>query len=1318
MQRTTRLRILVSLALCAVTTSLGAAPFAYFTSGTELKVVDVATNTLVASVPGGNNAYAVTVSPNGARAYMSNFDTNSVAVIDTVANAVIASVTVPAGPQELIVDPSGTRTYVASFTAGQVVAIDNASNAVVGTVPVPGATALTVSNDGGTLYVAAGNTVVLVDTVALSVTGTIPAPSLSAFGSIVISPDGGRLYAWADQSAKVGVFDAVAKTFLTSVSIPNAFANDGLAVHPSGSPVYHSNGSMVTLIDAATNAVSGSVPLGATPNGINGVAVTDDGTRVYAATASGVKTFDTATATVSTVATGSVRAMGRFVGPTLPAQPSVAGGARYFCALSVIGRVSCWGENGRGQLGNGTRISTSTAVAVAGLPAVARLSVGTAHACAVTRSGGAKCWGQGGAGRLGNGGNVDQSAPVDVSGLGSGIGGIAAGGNFSCALSVTGGVKCWGGNSTGALGNGTTTNSSIPVNVTGLAAGVKAISAGADHACAVTVAGALLCWGSNALGQLGTGVAGGMQTAPVPVPSLASGVVDVQASTQHTCALMATGGMKCWGLNYFGNLGDGTTIDRPAPVDVSGLATGVRALGKGFSTSCALLASGGVKCWDSNGFGQVGNGTLEGTKVPVDVIGLPSPATALGLGNASACAMLADGSTRCWGGNDTGQLGNAMSSTRRSPVRMDAFAGNVASVSRGLTVRCFLTNVGGVKCIGNSEDGELGNGTVDTTSIVPVDVTGLTSGVVAVAVGNEHGCALLADATVKCWGWNGFGTLGNGTTTNSSVPVVVTGLTGVSMIAAGAYHSCAIVAGGAIRCWGSNSSGQLGDGSTSDRATPVPVPAITSGATLISGGDSHTCAIVAGSARCWGSGLAGELGNGGNAGSSIPVQVAGLASGVTDISTGSNFSCALVSGAANCWGLGTSGQLGNGGVTSSNVPVTVSGLPPGMTQVTVGSDFACANTANNVHCWGSNRFGSLGIAATTASVSLPQRVQDLSFEVQSVVTGSRTSCVTTISGELRCWGAGTYGLLGGPPGSSTPVSKVNSIIYWRHASGANASWRYVTGAATGLDTSVLPGVNAAWNAVASCPISEPGARDLVWLSAAGDGQPAIWLTAGGASVSSAVFPIATGSSDWIVAGCGDLDADGIGDLLWRNAVTGEIRVWYMRTNGQLRSSASIATPPLSFSIRGLADVNGDGIRDIVFFEASTGQVAIYQMASDGTYTAFFPGSVGAGSGWNIYGTGDLDGDGREDLVWRHDSGPTAVWYLNGGAVETSQFLYSAQLAEWTLAAVGDFADRPANAMLWYSPTLGQVARWTMQGRTVLPLIDPVLGVGSGWQSVR
>jgi alpha-tubulin suppressor-like RCC1 family protein len=295
-------------------------------------------------------------------------------------------------------------------------------------------------------------------------------------------------------------------------------------------------------------------------------------------------------------------------------------GGEHTCALLNTGGVKCWGYNYYGQLGDGTTTNRYIPVSVSSLTSgVTAISAGRYHTCALLNTGGVKCWGYNGTGQLGNGYNNDRSTPVDVSGLTAGVTAISAAHGHTCALLNTGGVKCWGNNSYGQLGNGTTSNRYTPVSVSGLITGVNAIAAGGGYTCALLNTGGVKCWGQNSYGQLGDGSTTDRYTA-VSVSGLASGVTAISAGSLHTCALLNTGGVKCWGRNYYGQLGDVSTTDRYAPVSVSGLTAGVNAIAADGGRTCALLNSGALKCWGDNYYGQLGDGSSSNQLTPTSVV--------------------------------------------------------------------------------------------------------------------------------------------------------------------------------------------------------------------------------------------------------------------------------------------------------------------------------------------------------------------------------------------------------------------------------------------------------------------------------------------------------------------------------------------------------------------------------------------------------------------------------------------------------------------------------------------------------------------------
>lgn len=351
---------------------------------------------------------------------------------------------------------------------------------------------------------------------------------------------------------------------------------------------------------------------------------------------------------------------------------------------------------------------------------------------------------------------------------------VAAGGVHTCALTSAGGVKCWGGNESGQLGDGTTITRTTPVDVSGLTKGVRAIAVGDSHTCVLTLSGGVKCWGSNSEGQLGDGSTIDRST-PVDVNGLTNDVQAIVAGAVNTCALTLDGGVKCWGWkNTYAEGGDVMLDERLTPETINNLTSGVKDIAAGTAHTCILTSAGGVKCWGSNGEGQLGDGTYMKRATPVDVIGLTRGVSAIAANGYQTCALTSGGGVKCWGINIYGTWGDGISTNTNytTPVDIIGLMSDISMIDMGGTYLCVLTLDGGVKCWGDNRQGQLGDGTT-TQQSTPIDVEGLESGIVDIATGSLHTCALTSDDKIKCWGANFTGQLGDGTTTQKFTPVEV-----------------------------------------------------------------------------------------------------------------------------------------------------------------------------------------------------------------------------------------------------------------------------------------------------------------------------------------------------------------------------------------------------------------------------------------------------------------------------------------------------------------------------------------------------------------
>lgn len=709
----------------------------------------------------------------------------------------------------------------------------------------------------------------------------------------------------------------------------------------------------------------------------------------------------------------------------------IAAGGAHTCALMADGTVRCWGLNGNGQLGINALTNRLNPVAVIGITTAVAVSAGASYSCALLANGTVRCWGANFAGQLGMGTiSGNQLTPVTVmtslnNPLTNAVA-IAAGGGHTCALLANGPVRCWGQNTFGQLGDGTNITRLFPVAVSGFTNAI-AIATHNQHTCAVLANGTARCWGRNAAGALGDGTSVDRRspvTVIVPSNPLPT-VVAIETGDSHTCALLASGTAHCWGSNSNGQIGDGTIGGiRLTQVQVGGSITSFGnavAITAGSAHTCGLLADGSAKCWGSNSSGQLGiSNTAPNNTAPTPVLGGGGSFTArdIAAGRNHTCAVRANGTVACWGSNDSGQIGDGtIGGTRLSPVTVPGLT-NVVAIAAGEAHTCALLGVGVPLCWGLNSSGQLGNGTV-TSSPTPVGILGLNS-VVAIAaggaLGSSHTCALRSDGTVSCWGANGSGQLGRGNTVPSSVPVTVSGLGDAVAIAVGEFHTCALVAGGVPLCWGFNGSGRLG---TSPGTNPfLPGPVNLPNTVAIAGGNTHTCALRAdGTAWCWGANLLGQLGINNTASQSVPTFV--NLSDVVGIAGGFGHTCALIATAgglspasARCWGDNSAGQLGSSSTSSSLAPVVVGRWVGNLAvffsavnrtaNVTTGRRHSCLLfSTGGVSCWGENTAGQLGIGSTTNQPN-PVTVPSFTVNIDPSVVLEHNDRVSTVTIVATC----------------------------------------------------------------------------------------------------------------------------------------------------------------------------------------------------------------------------------------------------------------------------------------------------------------------------
>jgi alpha-tubulin suppressor-like RCC1 family protein len=652
-----------------------------------------------------------------------------------------------------------------------------------------------------------------------------------------------------------------------------------------------------------------------------------------------------------------------------------AAGESYFCALLSGSTVQCYGSGYLGKLGDGTGGDAwSAPVTVSGISNAISVNTNPSgnHTCSVLSTGAVKCWGENTYGQLGNNSTTNSNSPVTVSGISTATA-VALGINHTCAILADKTMQCWGHNNVGQLGDGTTTDRLVPVTVQ-TSSGVNltnVVSIGlGDYniSCAVQSGGTAKCWGDGGYGQIGN--------SSYSHQSYATAVTGITTATKiaagylMTCALLSGGTVQCWGENGRGELGDGTNTDTNFPVTVSGLS-GATDISCVSSTACSTTSTGDIKCWGKDDYGSTGNGKNGNVLIATQKTAITG-ATQISTGDETICARLSTGSVQCWGDFASyGQSGSGNYVSVTVPVTISGVT-TATQVAAASYSNCALLSSGGVQCWGKNESGQLGNGTTTDSQSTLVSVSGITTAT-QMTGGLQHFCARLSDGTVRCWGNNANSQLGDGTTTNATTPVTVTGLSGVTAVYSGKGNTtCAVLSTGDVNCWGLNDHGQIGDGTTTTRATATLLTGIHN-VTSMALGKSHTCAVVTGGmAQCWGLNTNAQLGDNTTNESHTPIDVKWYPN-IASLSAGKSHTCAvLTDGKARCWGSGSAGQLGDGQLKDQmKISSTAVFSLTTVSQVSSGEDYNCAVlSGGTVQCWGSQKVGIpvLGIRSVSGFI--------------------------------------------------------------------------------------------------------------------------------------------------------------------------------------------------------------------------------------------------------------------------------------------------------------------------------------------------------------
>ena len=358
---------------------------------------------------------------------------------------------------------------------------------------------------------------------------------------------------------------------------------------------------------------------------------------------------------------------------------------------------------------------------------------------------------------------------------------ITAGEGHACVRTHAGDVYCWGENSLGQLGDGTLVTRAKPAKVTGIPPAIT-IAAGTHHTCILGADQSVWCWGGNSQGELAQGKRGDPVPTPIqvqgltaPPGTLSNAPIGIAAGGFHTCTFDNAGTVHCWGANTLGESGASNAAYVVSPQVVQGLGV-VTAMAAGFQHTCAVEQAGNVKCWGYNNDGQLGNNNSGGREIlPVDVIGV-TDAVSLACGDDHSCAIMKDGTMKCWGDGGSGELGQGRPQLSEIPVSVVGMT-DARQVGAGKEHTCVVTNAHTVSCFGSGLAGQLGIGTMPFFQPIPTNVQ-VTDGR-SIATGDDFSCVAHSNHGVTCWGGNSYGQLGTGTISDGGVtplPVDVVGL--------------------------------------------------------------------------------------------------------------------------------------------------------------------------------------------------------------------------------------------------------------------------------------------------------------------------------------------------------------------------------------------------------------------------------------------------------------------------------------------------------------------------------------------------------------
>ncbi len=589
-------------------------------------------------------------------------------------------------------------------------------------------------------------------------------------------------------------------------------------------------------------------------------------------------------------------------------------GSDHTIAIKNDGTLWAWGRNLNGQFGDGTTENKSVPTQeITKATDWKNVNAGHSYTVAIKNDGTLWAWGNNSNGQLGIGTSESTSVPTQEITKAEDWKNVSAGKWHIVALKNDGTLWAWGYNSYGKLGDGTITNRSVPTQENTEAADWNYISAGSDHTISIKNDGTLWAWGYNGFGQIGDGTT----TTRYISTQESTDALDwryISTGGSHTVALKSDGTLWVWGKNDVGQLGNGSSTKRDvlSPIQENSNTKNWMCISTGESHTVALKSDGTLWVWGSNTYGELGDGTSIQRQVPVQEVTKATDWRNVYAGRRHTVAIKYDGTLWAWGWNYYGQIGDGTTENKLVPTQEITGATDWGSADAGYSYTTAIKNDGTLWTWGNNSSGEFGDGTTENKSVPTQEITKATDWK-NICTGNFHTVAIKNNGTLWAWGFNLFGLLGDGTTKNKSIPTQeVTGAADWSNISAGVNHTTAIKTDGTLWSWGSSYYGQLGDGTTENKS--VPIQEVTGAAdwNKISAKSGHTVAIkYDGTLWSWGSNMSGKLGDGTTENKSVPTQEVTGAADWNRISAGSTHTIAIKND-NSLWGWGSNadGQLG------------------------------------------------------------------------------------------------------------------------------------------------------------------------------------------------------------------------------------------------------------------------------------------------------------------------------------------------------------------------------------------------------------------------